>query len=118
MNQIIKTYSSLFLMMIIVLVGAGLIFCALDAQKAEKINASYASTIAAHNYSDAVINKCKQDASGSDYVLTVSKYDTNADSYYDICECILEYDYSLRFLNSNNQTTTTNGKHHFSRIMK
>ncbi len=88
MNQIIKTYSSLFLMMIIVLVGAGLIFCALDAQKAEKINASYASTIAAHNYSDAVINKCKQDASGSDYVLTVAKYDTNADSYYDICECI------------------------------
>ena len=118
MNQIIKTFSTLLLMMIIVLIGAGLIFCALDAQKAEKNNASYASTIAAHNYSDSVINKCKQDASNNNYVLTVVKYDTNADSYYDICECILEYDYSLKFLNSKNQATTTNGKHHFSRIMK
>ncbi|MCR4611495.1 MAG: hypothetical protein K5644_06325 [Lachnospiraceae bacterium] len=103
-------------MLIIILVGAGLIVCALDAQKAEKTNSSYADTIAAHNYSTSVINQCVDEASKNDYILSIKRYDTNSDGYMDICECILEYDYSLKFLNSND--TTANGKHHFSRIMK
>ena len=117
MNQIIKTYLTIFLMLVIMLVGGGLIVCSLDAQKAEKVNSAYASTIAGHNYSDSIINRCISEASTDDYVLSVKKYDTNSDGYSDICECILEYDYSLRFLNSAS-ATTTNNKHHYSRIMK
>ena len=117
MNQIIKTYLSLFLMLIIILIGAGLIACALDAQKAEKTNSNYADTIAAHNYSDNAISKSMQEAENNNYVLSVKRYDTNNDGYMDICECILEYDYSLRFLNMG-EATTTNNKHHYSRIMR
>ena len=117
MNQIIKTYLSIFLMLVIMFVGTGIIFCSLDAQKAEKVNSAYAGTIACHNYSDAVINTCVNEASEDDYVLSVKKYDTNSDGYTDICECILEYDYSLKFLNTS-VATTTNNKHHYSRIMK
>ena len=117
MNQIIKTYLTIFLMLIIVFTGAGLIVCALDAQKAEKINSAYSNTIAAHNYSDDSISKCRNEASDNDYVLSVKKYDTNQDGYPDIAECILEYDYSMRFLNLSN-STTNNNKHHYSRIVK
>ncbi len=116
MNQIVKTYMTIFLLLIIVLVGAGLILCSLDAQRAEKTNSGYAMTIAGHNYSDASINACKSEASGNDYVLSVKKYDTNSDGYPDVCECILEYDYSLKFLNAG-EGTTTNDKHHYSRMM-
>ena len=117
MNQIIKTYLTVFLLLIIIFVGTGIIISALDAQKAEKVNSAYASTIASHNYSNDSINACTLEASNNDYVLSVKRYDTNADGYSDICECILEYDYSLSFLNSA-ATTTTNNKHHYSRITK
>ena len=117
MNQVIKTYLTIFLMLIIVIIGAGLIICALDAQKAEKTNSSYANTIAGHNYSNAIVNNCINEAHDNNYDLSVKKYDTNNDGYFDICECILEYDYSLNFLNSAN-ATTTNNKHHYCRIMK
>ena len=117
MNQIIKTYLTIFLMLVIMFVGTGIIFCSLDAQKAEKVNSAYADTIAGHNYSASVINKCISEASSNDYVLSVKKYDTNSDGYTDLCECILEYDYSLKFLNTGS-ATTTNDKHHYSRIMK
>lgn len=117
MNQIIKTFLTVLLMLIIILIGAGLIVCALDAQKAEKMNSSYANTIASHNYSDASINQCKAEAQNNDYVLTVRKYDTNKDGYNDVCECILEYDYSLKMLNTGS-ATTTNSKHHYSRIVQ
>ncbi len=116
MNQIIKTYLTIFLLLIIVLVGAGLIVCSLDAQRAEKVNSGYALTIASHNYSDASISACKKEASGNNYALSVKKYDTNCDGYPDVCECILEYDYTLKFLNSGTGTTN-NGMHHFSRMM-
>ena len=115
MNQVIKTYFSIFLILIIVLVSTGLIVCALDAQRAEKANSSYANVIASHNYSNDAITACIAEASDYDYILSVEKYDTNSDGYADICECILEYDYSLRFLNDSNQKTP-NDKHHYSRI--
>ena len=117
MNQVIKTYLTIFLILIVVLLGAGLIMCALDAQRAEKSNSSYAGVIASHNYSDDAVTACILEAADDDYVLSVKKYDTNADGYEDICECILEYDYSLRFLNTSTPTTTNN-KHHYSRITK
>ncbi len=117
MNQVVKTYLTIFLILIVILVGAGLIMCALDAQKAEKINSSYASVIACHNYSNDSVMACISEAADDDYVLSVKKYDTNADGYADTCECILEYDYSLKFLNAS-APTTTNNKHHYSRITK
>lgn len=117
MNQIVKTYLTIFLVLIIILVGTGLIMCALDAQKAEKINSSYANAIASHNFSNESVTTCMSEAEDNDYVLSVNKYDTNSDGYTDTCECILEYDYSLRFLNSS-VPTTTNSKHHYSRITK
>ena len=117
MNQIVKTYLTIFLMLIIMFVGAGIIYCSLDAQKAEKVNSAYADTIAGHNYSSDTINRCINEAASNDYVLSVKKYDTNNDGYADICECILEYDYSLKFLNTKG-AASTNSKHHYSRIMK
>lgn len=115
MNQIVKTYITIFLMLIIIVVGTGIIISALDAQRAEKTNSNYASTIAAHNFSDSVISACVNEARDNNYVLTVKKYDTNADGYFDMCECILEYDYSLSFLNTAS-AATTNNMHHYSRI--
>ena len=119
MNQVIKTYLALALMLIIMLVGAGLIVCAIDAQRAEKVNSGYASTIASHNYSDSSIEQCKNEATADDYELNVKRWDTNNDGHYDVCECVLEYDYTLKFLNSSkNHKEADDSKHHYSRIVK
>lgn len=116
MNQIIKTYLTIFLMLIMILVGTGLIVCSIDARRAEKLNSGYALAIAGHNYSESVIQACIEEASSNDYLLNVNKWDTNNDGHYDICECVLEYDYTLIFLNPSNESTNER-THHYSRII-
>lgn len=117
MNQIIKTYLTIFLIMIIILIGTGMIVCALDAQRAEKTNSAYASIIAAHNYSDITIQSCINEAANDDYLLNVRKWDTNNDGHFDTCECVLEYDYALEFLRHSGKSSDENN-HHYSRIIK
>ncbi len=118
MNQVIKTFLGIALMLIIVLVGAGLIVCGMDAQRAEKANSDYAAVLTSYNFSDEAIAMCQEEAKADNYDLTVKAYDTDSDGIKDTAECILEYDYTLKMLNSSKTNTgTDSNKHHYSRIV-
>ena len=105
MEQFIKAFLAVFLMILLTFSGVGIIGASIDAAHAEKFAAKVADTIEASNYADKVINECKTKSNEAGYKsLTVNVKDSNKDGYNDMAEIIVEYDYSIGLFNVTGQS--------------
>lgn len=50
------------------------------------------------NFQDSVISQCQTDAQKNNYELKCNKIDTNGDSYTDMVDMSLSYDYTIPFI--------------------
>ena len=109
MEQFIKAFLAVFLMLLLTFAGVGILSASLDASHAEKFASKVADTIEASNYSEKVIENCKQKSEEAGYKsITISVKDSNKDGYNDMAEVVVGYDYTIGFFN-------TTGKTHYAR---
>ncbi|SDB18509.1 hypothetical protein [Eubacterium oxidoreducens] len=98
MEQIPKSFLALFLMILFLVVGVGVITVALDAAAAQRYTADATAMIEQYNFSDAAIATCKETAKEKGYNLSVLVMDCNNDGVRDMAELKTTYTYSMQLL--------------------
>ncbi len=71
MESIVKVFSSVFLLLFLLLTGIGVTKMTMNTGRAERFASDAAVRISNSNYSEKVINNCKNDAKKLDYDLQV-----------------------------------------------
>lgn len=99
MEQYGKAFLGLILIVILSFTGVGIISASIDASHAEQYASNIATYIESSNFSEKVIEKCKETAKEKGYELTVNTSDSNDDGWIDFAEINLTYDYSISVLN-------------------
>lgn len=95
MEQVFKTGITLFLLIIFLLMGLGVVVASMDSVAAEQYTTDAAAEIEAYNFNKNVINSCINNADTKGYKMTVTPVDTDGDGRTDMAEIITEYKYSL-----------------------
>lgn len=104
MEQFIKAFLAIFLMLLLTFAGVGILSASIDASHAEKFAAKVADTIEASNYAETVIQECKNKAAEAGYNnLEVNVKDSNKDGYNDMAEIIVEYNYTIGLFDMSSQ---------------
>lgn len=113
MAQIVKTYVGVFLLLILVFVGGGLISVSIDGTNAQRYLSDVVDVMEADNFSDVTVNDCinkvnnHTDAKAKHYSnLTVKTIANPNDPYANGREITMEYEFSIPLLNFNNQKHT------------
>lgn len=101
MEQITKTFLGIYMILLLTFSGISIISASLDASHAEQYVADVANVIEASNFSTDMIDQLRANASAKGYNVTITPIDTNNNGLYDMAEIILEYKYSIPFLNVN-----------------
>lgn len=105
MEQFIKSFLAIFLIILLTFSGVGIIGASIDAAHAEKFASKVADTIENSNYAQNVIDNCKTKATDAGYKsLTINVKDSNNDGYNDMAEVIVEYDYAIGLFNVTGQS--------------
>ena len=105
MSSIFKSYVSIILIIVAVLVFVGIITVTLDVQKARDFHGAVVNEIENSNHSSSVIEACKETAEKNGYELVVSSYVNNSDGlqYSKITKVVLKYSYSISILDINSE---------------
>ena len=95
MEEIFKTYASLFVMVVFIAGATGLISASIDAKKADDFMTGIITEISDTNFATSVIDVCKSKATGNGYELTVDTIDVDGDSHIDSAIANLVYHYTV-----------------------
>lgn len=98
MSSVIKSYMVVVLVIITTFVCVGIVDVAIDVQNARDFHGAVVNEIESSNHASAVIESCKDAAIENGYTLTTSTYAKNNSSNAQITKVVLEYDYSILFL--------------------
>lgn len=105
MEQLTKAFLGVTLMIFLAFIGIGIITASADSAHAEDYATKIASVIEASNYSESVINSCKEKVKEAGYKnLTVNTYDLDNDGHNDMAEVVIEYTYTISALNITGNT--------------
>lgn len=99
MEQISKTFLGIIILLLVTFSGVGIISASIDAAHAEEYASDVASVIEASNYSNNVIQICKDKAAEAGYTLEVTLKDIDNDGHNDMAEVIVNYKYTIAILN-------------------
>lgn len=100
MEQIGKAFIGLTVIILITFIGIGIISTSIDASHAESFASETAAVIESSNYSEKIINMCKDPTQNNkNYIVEVTEYDTDSDGYTDMAEIRVKYRYSIPILN-------------------
>ena len=98
MYQIFKGVLSMILITLGAMILGAIIISNSDAEKAKKFHNDIVQEIESGNMSDTVINSCISTAADKGYELSVEKIPDSTGKTV-MCEVVLNYDYSIPFLN-------------------
>ena len=98
MDSILKGFVTVVCMAMIGFTITGLSISSLNASKADTFLSDCVRTVEEGNFQDSVISKCQTEAQKNNYELTCKKIDTNGDSYTDMVDMSLSYDYTIPFI--------------------
>lgn len=99
MESIPKVFFSLFLFLIVTVLGINIINAGQNKSEAESYKAEVIAEIENSNFSDEVISECVSNAEKNGYTLTVNKTVVDADVEEYSAEVVLGYTYSIPLLN-------------------
>lgn len=105
MGEIFKAYASLFVMLIFLTGGTGLISASIDAKRADDFMTAIITEISDTNFASGVVNACKDKALDAGYVLNVDMVDADGDMHTDSAVCSLIYHYTISIFDINNEHT-------------
>ena len=105
MEEIIKSYMGLAILMLTLTLGLNMIKVNLDVRNANVQMENYVRRIEASNSDDTVIMACKADAANRGYNFDYKPIVVSEDSKYGTAE--LEYDFSLGLMGIKKQKTIT-----------
>lgn len=98
MSTVIKSYVAIFLVLLSLITLTGVVDATVQIQNARDYHSAVVNEIENSNHSDAVIEKCVNEASANGYNLIVTKYESGGDNS-EITKVTLEYQYTILFLN-------------------
>ena len=101
MSSVFKSYMSITLIVVALLVFVGIVSVTVDVQNARNYHSSVVNVIENSNHAAKVIEACKEEATENGYELTVTSYDNSPDgiSSSKISKVVLTYDYTIGILN-------------------
>lgn len=101
MSTVIKSYLTIILIVLAVIIFAGIISVTVDVQNARDYHAACVNEIESSNHASSVIDACKTDAANNGYELIVSSYKNDIDGINSttLTKVVLKYDYTINFLN-------------------
>lgn len=100
MGTIIKVYTAIFLVLMVVFVSIGILSAMLDVQNARDYHSIVVGEIENSNHSPSVIAAQKAQAEQNGYILEVIPRTYSNGQYEDIgSKVVLKYKYSIPFLN-------------------
>lgn len=102
MKKILTTFFIVFLLMIFVIVGIGIISVNLDIEKARDYKADVIAEIENSNFNTKVIASCIDQATEAGYELEVTPIVTDTETNQQIATIVLKYQYTFKILNINN----------------
>lgn len=95
MEKIISTFSTLFVLLLVILGSAALITVGADVAAAKEYKADVIAEIENSNFNPHVIDQCISQAQAAGYRLQVVGTDYDADHNVQTAEVILSYDYNI-----------------------
>ena len=100
MSTVIKSYLSVFLILVAVFTFGGIISVTADVQNARDYHAAVVNEIENSHHAQNVIDACVEEAASNGYELTVVSYpDSSVDAYNSgIVKVTLKYDYMINLL--------------------
>lgn len=98
MSRIFKTFQSLFIMTIFVIIAIGIISADINVSSARKYHSVIIKEIEESNLSQSIIDSCKDNASELGYKLITTNI-VNESNQVIAVDVVLEYNYSIQFLN-------------------
>ncbi len=100
MGTVIKSYLSVFLILVAVFTFGGIISVTIDVQNARDYHAAVINEIENSNHAQSVIDACIEEAESNGYELTVVSYPDDSVAAYNsaIVKVTLKYDYSINLL--------------------
>ena len=100
MSTIIKSYTSIILIIIAALTLGGIISATIDVRNARDYHAAIVDEIEESNHAQDVIDMCKEEAKKNGYELIVESYQSDSDEGNDsmISKVTLKYNYKINFL--------------------
>ena len=100
MEGIPKVFLTLCCLLAILLCSTGIVIAGINAGKADRFLSDAAIGVAEGNFQDTVIEAWVSEASEHGYLLMCRGKDTNGDSYTDLVDMTLTYEYKIPFLNT------------------
>lgn len=95
MEKIVSAFSTLFVLLLVILGSAALITVGADVAAAKEFKADVIAEIENSNFNPYVINDCIGQAQAAGYQLQVINTDYDADNNVKAAEVILSYDYKI-----------------------
>lgn len=100
MENIVKTWLALFLMLSLIYTGIGIIGATINTKNATGFADACASSIQTSKFTDESIIECENKAAENGYSdFMVKKYDMDNDGVIDTAQVSLTYKYEIPFLN-------------------
>ncbi|MDE6904671.1 MAG: hypothetical protein K2P76_07020 [Lachnospiraceae bacterium] len=115
MSQVIKTFTGVFFMLLVLLLGTGILSAQMDASNAINYKADIVAELENSNYSPQVLNGCMEQAIDNGYKISVKTFTKGgavqvytaptAGDTRDVvmAEVVLTYPYRIGFLDSHTQ---------------
>lgn len=98
MDSVLKGFVTVICMAMIGFTITGLSISSINASKADAFLSDCVRAVEEGNFQDSVISQCQTDAQKNNYELKCNKIDTNGDSYTDMVDMSLSYDYTIPFI--------------------
>lgn len=95
MEKVISAFSTLFVLLLLILGGAALITVGADVAAAKEYKADVIAEIENSNFNPYVVNECISQAQAAGYQLQVRSTDYDTDNNVMAAEVILSYEYKL-----------------------
>ncbi len=104
MSQVIKSFTGVFFMLLVLLLGTGVLSAQMDASNALSYKADLVAELENSNFSPQVLNGCIQQAIDNGYKISVKTFTRGGAARVYITpsagEVVLTYPYRIGFLNS------------------
>ena len=106
MDSVIKTFLTIFCLLIATFSIVGLCAASFNASNADKYLADCCKALEEGNFQSSVISSCISEADEKGYSLTCKPIDSDGDNITDMVDVTLEYDYVIPYLNASTEKHT------------
>lgn len=115
MSQIVKAFSGIFFLLLLLFLGIGIVSAQMDVEKAKDYKSDIVMEIENSNYSVSVLNACIEQAKANGYDIAITVYQENgvANTYAEanvtntkgayLAEILLTYHYGIGILNTSTE---------------